>query len=181
MDRPQLRIEATEKDIEDCIAYDCNGFLGLDFIARQINTPAGIIDVLAKSREQENVYFVIEIKKDCLNAKSLCQVLRYTAYMNNQKSKDGKRLFIPLLIGQNLTDELIKCVHFYDGCVDPMNIYYRIFSACPYKGLSFLYYNNIQREYEREYLSEGTYFDQINEKIEQIEYEKHQLIEEFSA
>ncbi len=147
---PSIRFDISEKDVEDVLFYGMDDFLGLKPIKRQFSTPVGIIDVIAKL---ENVYFVIEIKKDILNASSVCQVLRYCRYMNGQYSKGGDRVFLPLLIGKNLHEELFHLVEYLEDHDDLSNrdygrIFYRLYNINPMSGFSFSYFNKIQQDYE---------------------------------
>lgn len=145
-----IKIECDEKDIEDFLCVDIGQFLGLKLIKRQLETPAGIIDILAYD-SITGVYFVIELKKNRLNTDSFAQVLRYSNYLNCNKSK-GKRVFVPLLIGMSLDEQLYKSVFFYESdCIEKRDfgkVYYTLFNYCPKSGITFNWHNAIQYEYE---------------------------------
>lgn len=169
---PQITFSATEKEIEDCLAYDCERFLGLKFIGRQISTPAGIVDVLAQSLEDKNVYYVIEVKKDLLDSKALCQVLRYSNYFNDNKNKDGQRIFVPLLVGANLSDDLIKSVYNFGYLAPELGrVEYTLFSLNVVSGMTFDYRNTAQAEYQSEHLNNcPSAYEVLNNDIDQLKY-----------
>lgn len=138
---PSIRFDISEKDVEDVLFYGMKQFLNMTPIVRQFNTPVGIIDVIAKA--SENVYFIIELKKDTLNASAVCQVLRYCRYMNGEHSKDGKRIFLPLIIGKNLHEELFDLVEYCEapecrGLQDYGKIFYTLYDIDPMSGFSFI-------------------------------------------
>ena len=144
-----IRIEATEKAIEDILAANMKDYLDLRFVGRQINTPAGIVDILARC-PTNGIYYVIELKKDILDVSAYAQVMRYVQYFNHNKNKNGKRLFLPLLIGQNLHDSILRNVFYFrkhqTNC--PSMVGYRLFNFDISSGLSFTYSRTDQDHYE---------------------------------
>ena len=78
------KIEFTEKELED---YLCEGgrkgnlykHLGLLFIARQVRTSVGTIDILSY-HPISKTYFIIELKKDNLNSDAFFQVEKYRVH-----------------------------------------------------------------------------------------------------
>lgn len=172
-----IKIQAEEKDIEDILQDYCKEMLGLRFIARQIKTPAGIIDIIARCPETK-AYYIIELKKDKLDAYAFCQVMRYAYYLNNDEgiNKQGKRFFVPLLIGARISDELIKCVNLYEhGDVSYDRIYrpeYTLFNLDPFKGIRFDYHDSRQKKYQDDnnsYCDVNT-FTQESYQIENFDY-----------
>lgn len=146
---PSIRFDISEKDVEDVLFYGMKQFLNMTPMVRQFNTPVGIIDVIAKA--SENVYFIIELKKDTLNASAVCQVLRYCRYMNGEHSKDGKRIFLPLIIGKNLHEELFDLVEIFEDAeyksfCDYGRIFYTLYDINPMSGFNFSYFNVKQSE-----------------------------------
>lgn len=140
-----IQLQYLEKDIEDLLEKNCEHYLGLQFIKRQFRTSVGIVDVIAKHPDSSwkmPVYFVIEIKQKSLDSSSYTQVLRYTKWLNSEKSKGGKRLFLPLLIGRFLDRELRTICEYFDpgihcGMDDINRMTYRIFNFDPHKGITF--------------------------------------------
>ena len=174
-----IKIECDEKEIEDFLCVDIGQFLGLKLIKRQLETPAGVIDILAYD-SITGVYFVIELKKNRLNADSLAQVLRYSTYLNCNKSQ-GKRVFVPLLIGMTIDDQLHKSVfHYEPKCVqkhDFWKVYYTLFNYSPKSGITFNWYNEIQYKYETNNLFSDTvgYVESLYDKIHERDCEIHFL------
>jgi len=147
-------IQAEERDIEDFLCEDLGGYLDLHLIDRQVNTPAGIIDILAKS---EKFYYVIELKKGVIDAHALAQVLRYTNYLNDNKSKNGKRFFVPVLIGSHLADGLQRSVYYLETDNESeafiSRVFYRCFDFSPKEGIRFNFFDVTQQAYEEAHLN----------------------------
>jgi len=168
----EFKFDFAEKDVENALISNMDGYLGLRFIRSQWNTPAGVIEIIAKSEKVDGRYFVIEVKKGKIDSHAFCQVHRYATYLNHAYSKEGKRHFIPMLIGDELADELEKCVKYYDvehpyaeyGCT-----YYRIFNLDIHKGLQTNLANKAQIEYERHVLGAWSYVTDLQFKIYQLE------------
>ena len=159
MSEYDIEINASDATIEQILKDNCKKFLGLRFVDNQIQTPAGIIDILARHPET-GTYFVIELKKDTLDTHALAQVLKYTKIMNANKTGGGKRLFVPLLIGRNLPEELNKCVLHYepDDGHSAHDIYYTLYGFDPVRGMSFNYWSIAQEEYASEHLYAGDHY-----------------------
>ena len=104
----------TERELEDLVEARCIEYLGLNFIKRQHRTPAGIIDVIARNVKNRHVYYIIELKRGCLDASAYAQVMTYAKWMNSEESKDGKRIFIPMLIGDTLHNCLSHLCNYYE-------------------------------------------------------------------
>src|SRR5262245_19610914 len=73
----------SEKRLEEWLAQDLS-LLGRDllFIARQVATPAGRIDILAM--DENGVMVVIELKKDKTPREVVAQVLEYGSWAGEQ-------------------------------------------------------------------------------------------------
>lgn len=152
-----INIQCAEKDIEEYLSKNCKKHLKLRFVSRQIETPAGIIDMLAYDQDN-GIWYVIEIKKGCIDSHCLAQILRYSNYMNAKYSKLGKRAFLPLMIGDNLSTDLRMSVFTYKGGWhgkgDFGKIFYTIFQYSLSDGIRFDYHSSPQFEYEQEHLSD---------------------------
>lgn len=157
-----IKIDCLEKDIEDILESDSQLFLGLKFVARQVSTPSGVIDVIAYDKINK-VYYVVEIKNNCLDSNSFVQVHKYASYMNDRKSKGGGRVFLPLLIGRDLAVNMEKSVIHYDrnnqDRTSLSKTFYTLFSFDPIGGINFSYFNKNQYEYQTEHLE--TYSEHI--------------------
>jgi Endonuclease NucS len=149
-----IQLTYLEKDIEDLLEKNCPYYLGLKFITRQFHTPNGIVDVIAKHPENHDIYYVIEIKKDTLDSQALTQVLRYSKWLNSEYSKEGKRLFLPLLIGNSISQEIYQICEYFEPdehcSLDSYHkILYRAFDFNPYRGVSFEYFGSLQKKYNK--------------------------------
>lgn len=162
-------IDIAENDLETYLVKYIDRYFPLKFIKKQYNTPAGIIDILAKYKNQDNTYFVIELRIDSLDSDAVCQVLRYTQYMNSEMSKEGKRKFYPLLIGKNIDENLCKLVSVFNGYPNPtFYCQYSLYNISFY-GLSFNFLNPTNEKFIK-----STYKEQ-NSHIENLELEKEAL------
>ncbi len=154
---PKVTFSIEEIEIENILAWNMEKFLGLKFLQRQVKTPAGIIDMIAKDEDNDGIYYIIELKKDILDASAFCQVHRYASYLNSNCTKDGKRLFIPLLIGKNINDEILKCLHIYSknshNYMDIGRTFYALYDIDAINGMSFSFQRTDQKKYEDEHLS----------------------------
>jgi hypothetical protein len=166
-----MQIHFSEKELEDFLCQDNNlkKYLNLEFIARQVNIPpAGIIDILAYDRDS-NCFVIIELKKDLLDSNALVQGMSYLKYYQNVRKfncfqrRRRKRNFALLLIGQNLSQDLVKVVNHneFDCIFEDNNIYYTLFGLDLKSGINFEFYN----------CSENEYNDLIQEKLEFYENE----------
>lgn len=147
----------SERDIEKYLSKNIKKELGLKLVATQVRTPAGILDILAVD-PCTKIYYVIELKKDIIDCSSFAQVHKYTTYFNNSKSKLGKRVFVPMLIGNSLHNNISKAVKL--ACIDGMdlgNTVYRLYEITMEKGISFDYHNVRQYDYECENLEDINY------------------------
>lgn len=171
-----IQLVYNEKDIEDILVEDCPHFIGLKYIRRQFRIPVGIIDILAKGIENRGTYYVVEIKKGKLDASAFAQVLRYSQWLTSEFSKDGRRAFIPLLIGQELGDDIVHLCEYFEPEEHPGvcyygRVFYRLFDFCPRSGVTFTWYNNIQRRY-RESLVNGFHpYSRLEMDLSDAQYE----------
>lgn len=172
-----IQLVYAERDVEDLLVEDCQHYLGLKYITRQFRTPVGIVDVIAASPEAKGLYYVIEIKKDVLDTHAYVQATRYCKWLNSELSKGGSRIFLPIIIGNSLNDELYSvCEYFYDVAFHDVSeigvVFYRLFKFDPKEGVSFEWHSTRQREYKRT-LNHRYYH--IQNAIEKLEFEKHCL------
>lgn len=139
----------SERDIEDILSLNCQKFLGVRYLARQVATPVGIIDMIAIGRAGAGIYYVVEIKKGLLDPAAYVQVLRYSKWLNSEYSKQGKRRFIPVLVGEHLSPSLDTLVEYFED--DYWSIsrlqqpLYRLFKIDPIAGISFDYSGTSQQ------------------------------------
>lgn len=107
---------------------------------------------------ENKIWYVIELKKGCIDSHCLAQALRYSNYMNARYSKDGKRAFLPLMIGDNLSTDLMMSVFLYrknwQDKGDFGKIFYTIFHYSLSTGMRFDYHATPQFEYEQNHLSD---------------------------
>ena len=143
-----ISIDFDEKDIEDYLCTDGNLFKHLDLklIARQVKIFDFYIDILAYSK-LEKCFYIIELKKNDLNAKAYAQVKKYKRLLEIKYFK--KHNFKTLLIGQNLAEELFFLVENYqrskDEYLENINDYYALFNYDFESGISFAWFNKQQR------------------------------------
>ena len=145
-----IQLVYTEKDIEDILASNCQRLLAVKFVTRQYRTSAGIIDIIAKSLESPDYYYIIEIKKDALDASAYVQARRYARWMNREESKSGKRKFLPVIIGEQLHSSLHGVCDYFEpdslGLHLLAEVRYRLFGFDVLEGINFSYSS---REQER--------------------------------
>lgn len=183
----KFNLEISEEDLESALIKKLPEYYSLKIIKRQFKIPGGIIDILAKHTEYENVYFVIEIKVGDLTSDSVCQVLRYTQYLNSEKSKCGKRRFYPLLIGsgidtQNSNGHLIKLLKHFDGFLnDSFYVQYDLFNI-GLDGVKLEYYSIENKKLIDDYYD--TKFSIIEKLEDDLHYEllkNHNLKREYNS
>lgn len=138
------QIVYSEKDIEDVLAKNITKYLGIKLIRRQFRTKVGIVDILAKSLSEPDLYYVIEIKRESLDANAYVQVNTYAKWLNSELAKKGKRRFHPLLVGSGINQSLLHlCDSFlidsYNGITDVYTTSYTLFAVNLTDGVSFSY------------------------------------------
>lgn len=154
-----MHIEFSEKELEDFLCKDNNleKYLGLKFIARQVNiAPAGILDILAYD-ENNKIWVIIELKKGLLDLTALAQGLSYLRFyqetkkdITNFKTFQRSRKFCLLLIGSNLDNPLRKVVkNFSDYESEDGKLMYSLFNMELESGVSFSFYNCEQNAYDK--------------------------------
>jgi predicted RecB family endonuclease len=167
-------IKYTEEQLEIFLIDKLKQVYGFKKIIRQFEILSGRIDLLAY--DGDGLYYVIEIKTGDITADAVCQVLRYTQYLNSEKSKNGKRRFRPLLIGFNIDvncrhlDYLLKRFEKY-----PENEFYVLYTlySVGISGVELGYYcvsndKCIEKLYEKRYSK----IDSQELEIEELEITK---------
>jgi len=157
-----IEINISEKELEDflCFGENLEKYLGLKFIARQVQIPpAGIVDILAYDKESK-CFVIIELKKDLLDANALIQGMAYLKYYQEIKklnyfTMSRKRNFSLLLIGKNLDDNLIKIIKLlHEQEIEDNKIYYKLFGLRISSGINFDFYNVKQETYDEKIIEE---------------------------
>lgn len=183
-----IQITYIEKDIEDLLEEDCEHYVGLKFITRQFRTPVGIIDVIARQphyNRRFKMYYVIEIKKGTLDAAAYVQLVRYTNWLNSERSKDGNRIFVGVLIGSSLAEDLIKVCEYFDPSEHGWHttyrkIFYRIFKFDPKRGVGFFWSNNAQANYTNSLKCNYDHIQEILDREDRAEQNNFSLQRENS-
>lgn len=116
----KINIDITEEVLEQHLLRVISRDWDVDIIKNQFRIKGGIIDILARSKKNRDLYFVIEVKTGDIKPDAVCQVLRYTQYLNSEMSKNSRRLFYPIVIGKNISKEdsnghLFKLLKFFNG------------------------------------------------------------------
>jgi len=152
-----MQIIFSERELEDFLCTDKNleKYLGLKFIARQVQiSPAGIVDILAYHKPS-NHFIIIELKKDLLDVNALIQGISYLRYYQELRSfnyvhRRKSRNFSLLLIGQNIDVGLIKTTNRYckDETFENNKIYHSLFGIDFDKGISFEFHNSSHTDYQ---------------------------------
>lgn len=164
-----ITISCTEKDIEDFLSINNNlkKYLGLRFLKRQVQTPVGIIDIIAYNNITKR-FVIIELKKENLDYKAYFQLQRYRHYIERTERTrfyDGndlrdckglnnrpQRVFDYLLIGSSLSPDLYYNVEHWEPDSDlshPNSAWYTIFKY-DLSGINFRYLNTEQNKIETE-------------------------------
>lgn len=141
-----IQLVYTEQDIEDILEANCEHMLGVRFLTRQFRTTVGVVDVLAKHAYVPNVYYVIEIKKGTLDPAAYAQAMRYAKWLNSERSKGGKRKFIPIIIGEHLQSTLNHLCNYFDheyqcNVSNIHDVAYRLFRFDPLRGVAFSWHS----------------------------------------
>ena len=166
----------TEDQLEDYLYENIEKHYDMKVIKRQFKIPKGRIDIIAKSNKEKDMYYVIEIKTGNIDANSVCQILRYSNYLNSELSKQGKRIFVPLLIGRNLSNENNHVVYLlkkHDSTlknweVQQNKIYYSLYNI-DFSGIDFSYFNPTNAEYiDNEFKNNFS-------RIEELALDRHYL------
>lgn len=172
-----FEINCDERDLEDVLFARAEKFLpDITPVFRQYRTPHGVVDIIARDdatyRTERRNYFVIELKKGPIDTHTLAQSLRYCRYLNAAKNRDGRRLFIPFLIGDSVSPNLHHLLTYYDGYADcgHYTVYYRLYGLSPETGLSFNFHATEQRRIESEFEGCPTRYERLENDIEYLEY-----------
>lgn len=178
-----IQIVCSEKDVEDVLCQHSMRFLQLRFLARQCRTPVGVIDILARHPFIPGVYYVIEVKRARLDPSAYVQVCRYARWLNSERAKDGRRVFIPMLVGESLSEDLTTVCEYFDhtrqcGYRDYSRVCYRLFKFDPLSGVSFAWQNNAQCNYTESLQFEFDHYDKASMHSEFLEQKCYDLEEE---
>ena len=168
-----IQLTFLEKDVEDLIEKESLRYLDIKYVTRQYRTPVGIIDIIAKDPYDSRIYYVVEIKNGPLDASAYVQACRYTKWLNSEMSKDGARIFVPLLIGTKLDNAVATiCEYFDSGTGDFLALYgrsyYRIFEFDVLKGVSFTWRSNNEKDHSHS----------LTHDFNHIQYFERQIAEE---
>lgn len=148
----KMEIVFQEKELEDFLCRDGNleEYLGLRFVARQVKTPNGIVDILAYNPDTKS-FVIIELKRDQIDLAALVQITRYRHYFQSQRQpKHGMRgrNFQCLLIGKSLHSDLNFIVEYWESEHDYGRIFYRLYGIKFDQPLSFCWHSLNQRAIE---------------------------------
>lgn len=151
-----ITISCDERDIEDFLCTDNNleEYLDLKYVDNQVKIDRFFIDILAYSK-YEKCFYIIELKKDELNARAFAQALKYIRLMNIRYK--NKHKFKMLLIGHDLNDELFYNVELYNAEYRTKNYpyLYTLFHYNFQDGISFSYMNKAQYNIQINLATEG--------------------------
>lgn len=145
-----ITINCDERDIEDFLCSEdyLKVYLNLKYIDHQVKIDKFFIDILAYNKI-EKCFYIIELKKDELNARAFIQALKYLKLMDIRYNHKHK--FKMLLIGRNLNEELYYNVQTYNMFDD--NNYPFLYTLYDYnfeEGISFNYINIEQKKIQDE-------------------------------
>lgn len=148
-----ISIDFAEKDIEDYLCKDSHldiWFSDLYVIKRQYNIEGMFIDILAYQKRFKR-FVVIELKKNIIDSQAFTQVLTYKTLM---EAKFPNRRFTILLIAQNLDERLSYIMKEYsdDNFRRGEEFLYQLFDYDFENGISFSWFNKIQRANENKLL-----------------------------
>lgn len=181
----EIKIQFNEEDLKKYLIKNISKhYPNFKVIAEEYPVPDGRIDLLCKITDEDDTYVVIELKQNNITNDSLSQVLRYTQYMNNEQSKNGKRRFYPLLIGQNLQDEknhLQKLLKSYNGgFYHNFLCFYNLFSFDVVNmDFVFTYVNSYNEQYiDNNYNTIFNYEDKVLEELDEMNFKNYNLIKE---
>lgn len=175
-----IQLVYTEKDIEDILEQHCERMLGIKFVTRQFRTEVGIADIIAKHPDISGVYYVVEIKRGILDPDAYAQALRYAKWLNSEMSKDGRRSFIPIIIGEQLQSTLNFLCAFFDhefqcGIANIHDVSYRLFEFDPLSGVSFSWFSKEQEACDNLRYSRHCHITAVEGKLECLEGELERL------
>lgn len=152
-------IQFSEKELEDYLCADDGQALwehfDLRFVARQVKTSLGIIDILAYCKFSKT-WVIVELKLDKLDYKAFFQAQRYKHFCEMEwPGRKEQRKFVTLLVGSNLSEELFYSVRYFnraDYQQERRPLYgqnfYRLFAWNFEDGISFEYQNAEQTKIE---------------------------------
>lgn len=164
-------MQYTEKNIEDYLINNIEEhFPELKFIAQQFNVDSNYIDLILKDKVYKNDYYIVELKRGTINSDAIVQVLTYKRLMEINYSKEGKRRFIPVVIGEGLADNphLYKLLQYFepDGQLGYEKIFYRCHSLT-LDGLVFNFANSNEIDFRE---NNEPYLTKIDAELEEKDY-----------
>lgn len=177
-----IEINYLEKDVEDLLAAHTGRYLGAEMVKRQFRTPVGIVDLILSVDVSSRIYLVTEIKKGMLDACAFAQVWRYTKWLNSEFSREGKRIFVPFLIGDSLHTDLHPIVEYYEeglfwefrpGLLG--RTFYRLFNFDPFTGVGFGFHNKAQAAYRNNLTYDYCHGDKFHYVLDELQSEKWAL------
>ena len=154
-----------EDHLEKCL---CSHYGNIGVVWRQKTLPCGRLDLLIRDFNLSSwpkdgsivrFYWVIELKRDIIDSKTLTQALRYTTYLKkhygekttvcNGTKRKIKRIFMPLLIGSKISDDLLYAVPHKEKYFDIVGetyepcAYHDLFEVTLEEGLSLGWHRTI--------------------------------------
>ena len=169
----------TEKEIEDYLVKNINKhFPELKFVAQQFNVDNNYIDLILKDKNTKD-YYIVELKRGHINSNAIIQVLTYKKLMEINFSKNGKRRFIPLLIGLHLEESphIYKLLEYFEP--DLTQSYEKIFYRCfdlTLNGISFDFRNIGEQNFTDSHEYYTTKIEFLLEQLDYLEMERWEMI-----
>lgn len=145
-------VKFTEKELEDYLSSKkLDEYFHMDFIARQVKTDSGPLDILAY-QPHIKTWFIIELKAGPITKDAFVQADRYYQYFKS-KYRHKNRKFVKILVGDCLDKSLIYNVYKYhpltaQEAFDGMTLYSLYGWDFEY-GIEFNYFSKSQGEVER--------------------------------
>jgi hypothetical protein len=175
-----IQLVCTEQDIEDILVRHCDRMLGIEFMARQFRTAVGVVDILAKHPYIPNVYYVVEIKRGILDPATYVQALRYANWLNSERSKFGRRFFIPIIVGEHLHASLNSLCQFFDQeshyCTSNIrDVTYRLFHFDPLEGVSFAWHSREQEACDAMRTERYCHLNALDERLSHAEWKLERI------
>ena len=180
-----ITIDFLEKDIEDylCSKPSPNSrhtkltswFKDLIVVKRQYNIEGLFIDILAYHRKYRT-FVIIELKKDNIDLQAFVQALTYKELM---QAKFPNKKFAVLLIAQYLDERLSYIVKEYSepNLKIGVPVLYQLFNYDFESGISFSWFNRLQRENEHKIIELYKNFWESKYKILKEEVEDGDISE----
>jgi hypothetical protein len=141
----QTTLNISEAQLEEFFVQSCDHLIGFKVLDRQMRLDCGIVDVFCY--EEDDAYYVVELKAEPLRSKHLAQVLSYTCEL---RAKHPHKIIRPLLIGPTLEDQhLLNCINYHGSEFNSTAVCeYRLYSFDALRGINFSWVSNPQRQAE---------------------------------